>query len=298
MPRTRPSDGERGVLKRTLTGAAVLAALLGAWFIDHSRGGGPAWALTALGAIVTIGALDELLKMGAAKPARRSLGRVLGVVWLVLMLLPVLAPNRVNSMIADLLTMSSIAVSVLLLAQLKTGPGPVPHRLAGSLFFQVPYVGATACLVSLLAAGALEYVIGVVLVAKSSDVGAYFVGKFFGRHKFSPRVSPNKTWEGVVGGLLLPAILTPLLLAGVEMHPILRPDIARMPEGVLSLALHGLVIGALAILADLGESLLKRSRSVKDSGTLFGQSGGFLDLVDSLLLVGPCALAYTAFFST
>jgi phosphatidate cytidylyltransferase len=294
-PRTRPSDGDNGVLKRTLTGAAVLAVLLGTWFIDRTWGGGRAWALAGLGAIVTIGALDELLVMGGAKPGRRALGRVLGVIWLMMMLLPALVPNPATEKIADLLTATSLVAAIYLALQLRAGPGPMPNRLAGILFFQVAYVGGITCLVSLVASGASAYVIGIVLVAKSSDIGAYFAGKAFGRHQFAPRVSPNKTWEGVVGGLLLPALLAPWLLQGVEMHPVLRPEGLRMPDGIPILALHGLVIGVLTVISDLSESLLKRSRAVKDSGTLFGASGGFLDLVDSLLLVGPCALAYTVF---
>ena len=58
--------------------------------------------------------------------------------------------------------------------------------------------------------------------------------------------------------------------------------------------LGALVLAVVTVLSDLGESLLKRSCSVKDSGTLFGEAGGFLDLADSLLLVGPLALAYTS----
>jgi phosphatidate cytidylyltransferase len=257
--------------------------------------GGRAWALAALGAIVTIGALDELLKMGAAKPGRRAFGRVLGVVWLVLMLMPALSPNAATEKIGDLLTAVSLVWAFYLAMQLRAGPGPVPNKLAGSLWFQIPYVGGVACLVSLLAAGALGYVIGVVLVAKSSDIGAYFVGKRFGRRKMSPLVSPNKTWEGAIGGIVLPMLLAPFLLAGVEVHPVLSPGHV-IPDVWWIAALHGLVIAVLTIISDLSESLLKRSRAVKDSGTVFGQSGGFLDLVDSLLLVGPCALAYTAFF--
>jgi phosphatidate cytidylyltransferase len=283
------------VLKRTLTGAAVLAVLLGAWFVDHSGAGGPAWAMAALGAIVTVGALDELLVMGGAKPGRRAFGRVLGVVWLALMLLPPLAPNAATERIGDLLAAVSLVWAFYLAMQLRAGPGPVPNKLAGSLWFQIPYVGGVACLVSLLAAGALEYVIGVVLVAKSSDIGAYFAGKRFGKHRLSPRISPNKTWEGAIGGIVLPVLLAPFLLAGAEVHPVLSPGHA-IPDVAWIAALHGLVIAVLTIISDLSESLLKRSRAVKDSGTVFGQSGGFLDLVDSLLLVGPCALAYTAFF--
>jgi phosphatidate cytidylyltransferase len=133
----------------------------------------------------------------------------------------------------------------------------------------------------------------VVLVTKSSDIGAYFAGRAFGRRKLAPRISPNKTVEGALGGVLLPAAVAAWLLPDLPLLPLVRPELV-FPGGLLMAALHGAVIGVLAIVGDLAESLLNRSRSVKDSGRLLGEGGGLLDLTDSLLLVGPFALAYTA----
>jgi CDP-diglyceride synthetase len=98
-----------------------------------------------------------------------------------------------------------------------------------------------------------------------------------------------------VGGVLLPAAVATLVLPGVPLGaPPLDALPATLPTQLPVLALYGGVIGVLAIVSDLSESLLKRSCEVKDSGRFFGSSGGFLDLIDSLLLVGACALAYTA----
>jgi phosphatidate cytidylyltransferase len=292
------------VLKRTLIGLSVLIVLLAAVWWDSTRLPAPAVATAAIGALVMLGALDELLVIGAARPARRTFGRVLGLLWLGLALLAGLLPGQeLLTTLGVLLTGASLLASALLALQIRQGPGPVVHRWAGSLWFQVPYVGGLACLVALLMGGALRYAVVVTLVAKSADIGAYFAGSFFGRRKMAPLVSPNKTWEGAVGGLLLPAVVAAFALTGSELAPArlladgtVLPALV-LPGGALLAGLHGVAIGLLSMISDLGESLLKRSRAVKDSGSVFGASGGFLDLADSLLLVGPCALAYTSLVS-
>ncbi|MGQ0554292.1 MAG: phosphatidate cytidylyltransferase [Planctomycetota bacterium] len=291
------------MLKRTLVGLTLLLILVGAWWFDRGRPQWPALATAVLGGIAMVAALDELLRLGTARPARRAFGRLLGVIWLALVVLPMLVPQPAPAglrLLADLLTAGSITAAAFLALQLPVGPGSVAHRLAGSLWFQVPYVGGLACLVALLLDGALDYAVGVVVVAKASDIGAYFTGRLFGRHKLAPRISPGKTVEGAIGGLLFSAAVGAWLLSGVVMRPerVLADGSVLaalvLPGGAWGAAAFGLVLGALAIIADLAESLLKRSRALKDSGRVFGQAGGFLDLVDSLLLVGPVALAYTA----
>lgn len=275
------------MLTRVLTGAAVLAIVLGAWWFDGSRPGGPDLATASLGSILVLAAIGELQAMGGASAARRVAGRLLGALWLLMLVLPVALPHPLTRMVAQLLLpAAALWASLFVVMQLRAGPGPPIRRLAGSLWFPVAYVGGMGCLVGLLARGALDYAVGVTVVAKSSDIGAYFAGTLLGRHKLAPRVSPKKTVEGAVGGVLLPAAVAMLVLPGVEFP--------TLPTQLPVLALYGAVIGVLAIVSDLSESLLKRSCEVKDSGRFFGSSGGFLDLIDSLLLVGACALAYTA----
>jgi phosphatidate cytidylyltransferase len=288
------------LLKRTLVGLCVLLTLLAAVWFDWSRQPAPALATALIGAVVMIGALDELLVIGAARPARRTFGRGLGLAWLALLVLAGLVPGQpLARMTGIVLTGASLVASLLLVLQIRQGPGSIVNRWAGSLWFQVPYAGGLACLVALLMQGALHYAVAVTLVAKSADIGAYFAGSLFGRHRLAPSISPNKTWEGAAGGLLLPALLAAVVLGGAGLGGGAASSgaPATLPDDPLTAALHGLVIGLLSMVSDLGESLLKRSRSVKDSGRVFGASGGFLDLADSLLLVGPCALAYTALLS-
>jgi phosphatidate cytidylyltransferase len=108
------------------------------------------------------------------------------------------------------------------------------------------------------------------------DTSAYFVGRQFGRHKLAPILSPKKTWEGAVGGML-GAILTGIVCVWLLGLPI------TLPQG----ALLGAVGGIVGPLGDLSESLIKRQVGLKDAGTLIPGHGGILDRADSLLFTVP-----------
>ena len=111
-----------------------------------------------------------------------------------------------------------------------------------------------------------------------ADAGAYFIGKRFGRHKLSPRLSPNKTWEGYLGGIIAGVLLTALFAAIWRVGA--GPNSAITP---LRGALVGLVMGIFPTLGDLGESMIKRQMEVKDSGNLLPGHGGAFDGIDSWL---------------
>lgn len=113
------------------------------------------------------------------------------------------------------------------------------------------------------------------------DTAAYFAGRFLGRHKLHPRLSPKKTWEGSFGGLLGSALA--LLLARLWY----LPEVQWLDVIVLAV-----VAGGIGQLGDLFESALKRSVGVKDSGTLLPGHGGLLDRVDALLPTGLVVLAW------
>ncbi len=113
-----------------------------------------------------------------------------------------------------------------------------------------------------------------------NDSGAYFVGKALGKNKLAPVVSPNKTWEGAIGGTLASCIA-----GGVATLYI--PHLTLLTALLLSL-----FVGTLGQLGDLAESLLKRSFGVKDSGNLLPGHGGVLDRIDALLFAFPLMYAY------
>ena len=109
-----------------------------------------------------------------------------------------------------------------------------------------------------------------------SDTGAYFTGRFLGRHKLNKEVSPKKTWEGAIGGTLL-AVGGALLMRHLFL-PILTMQAAVW---------LGLLIAIVGQVSDLAESVIKRSTGVKDSSNLLPGHGGFLDRFDSYLLLAP-----------
>jgi len=114
---------------------------------------------------------------------------------------------------------------------------------------------------------------------KATDIGAYFVGSMFGKHALVKHLSPNKSWEGLLGGLAAG------LLVGLGLHWILDVGWAFWNTLVFALAM-----GLAGQFGDLCESLLKRSAAVKDSGRLLPEFGGVLDMLDSVLLAAPVAL--------
>lgn len=117
-----------------------------------------------------------------------------------------------------------------------------------------------------------------------ADAGAFFAGRAFGKTKLAPQVSPGKTWEGALGGLL--ASLT-LVLAGLYLAGWLAP--------MWPFVLVGLI--AISVLGDLFESVLKRSAGAKDSGQLLPGHGGVLDRIDSIIAVLPFLAAALLFLA-
>lgn len=111
-----------------------------------------------------------------------------------------------------------------------------------------------------------------------ADAGAFVIGRRFGRHLLCPRLSPKKTWEGYLGGIVVSVLLTPLLAALWQMAAGSGTSITPLRG-----ALVGLVMGILPTLGDLGESMIKRQMGVKDSGNFLPGHGGAFDRVDSWL---------------
>jgi phosphatidate cytidylyltransferase len=119
------------------------------------------------------------------------------------------------------------------------------------------------------------------LVVWLGDSGAYYVGKQFGKHKLSPRISPKKTVEGLVGGV------TASVITALVIHFTFFPAFP-----LLHAVLAGVLLSVAGVIGDLAESMWKRSADVKDSGTLLPGHGGFLDRFDSILFTAPILYCY------
>jgi phosphatidate cytidylyltransferase len=168
--------------------------------------------------------------------------------------------------------------------------GSVADRLAHSIT-GIVYAGLLFAFIALLKRdlGPLggDLVVLVLVIAWLSDTGGYFAGKAVGKRKLYEAVSPKKTWAGAVGGVLC-------ALGGAAVIKVSRLDAQELlPVGwtdVLLLAVPGSILGQLG---DLVESLIKRSRGVKDSGSVLPGHGGMLDRLDAVLFIAPYVYLYT-----
>ncbi|MFO7995985.1 MAG: phosphatidate cytidylyltransferase [Dehalococcoidia bacterium] len=123
------------------------------------------------------------------------------------------------------------------------------------------------------------------LTVFANDTGAFFIGRARGRHKLAPAISPAKTWEGAIGGLIC-AIVGAIVIA------IVLQRIASFAFQYWQIVGLGFLVGLFAQLGDLVESLLKRNTGVKESGNLLPGHGGILDRFDSIIFVGAVVYYY------
>jgi phosphatidate cytidylyltransferase len=136
--------------------------------------------------------------------------------------------------------------------------------------------------------GSTQAVVMILLVVKFTDIGAYFGGRSFGKHKLIPWLSPGKTWEGLICGLATAGLVGVLC---VLIWPRALSTL-NWPKAFL----FGVVIGGVGQAGDLLESLMKRDAQVKDSGSLIPGFGGLLDVIDSPLLAAPAAYLLFSLF--
>ncbi|TWU18655.1 phosphatidate cytidylyltransferase [Allorhodopirellula heiligendammensis] len=204
-----------------------------------------------------------------------------------------------------------VAMNLCFLDEIKdysvaSDPLGVLRRLCASLFIAV-YVGLPMSLLLVLrtlgddivvnsnapdAFGnwGLAAVLTMIATTKSTDIGAYFTGKAMGRRKLIPRLSPGKTVEGSVGGLVLATVVAGACLA--YLFPALSPHNA--PPLALALLL-GPLLGICGMVGDLAQSLVKRACGAKDSGSLLPGMGGVWDVTDSLIFASlPAFLCFAA----
>jgi phosphatidate cytidylyltransferase len=175
---------------------------------------------------------------------------------------------------------------------LRAGPDGF-KKLNAVVRFVVGWVLIAAAWAALIASWerGLAYLATVCGLVWFADIFAYFGGRAFGKRKLAPTISPGKSWEGAISGLLA-VIVSAVIVVVVSVHP--HANLFALLHdrfGMAGMILACVALVALAIVGDLVESLVKRAAGAKDSSGLLPGHGGLLDRVDALLPVFPAALA-------
>jgi phosphatidate cytidylyltransferase len=260
-------------LKRELAAAIAIPIVLAVLFLA------PPVAFKLLVAAVALGALWEFYRLAekTGMPVAKSVGMIFGAAtllgWSGLWQWPIVFALWGLLLLVLLSCVSQLFARVELPLALGGASGTV---------FGVLSVAFPATAICSLRSVSPRAVLLLFLLVWGCDSFAYYTGKTFGRHKLAPRVSPNKTWEGTIGGLVGGTLIG--AAAGTWwVFPELGP-------------LRGALAGALATsagqLGDLVESLWKRGAGLKDSGTFLPGHGGFYDRVDSLLFAAPVLVVF------
>ncbi|MCS6873476.1 MAG: phosphatidate cytidylyltransferase [Pyrinomonadaceae bacterium] len=142
--------------------------------------------------------------------------------------------------------------------------------------------GFTKSAVSYLSSKLLGYFF---LVIMGADTGAYYVGRYLGKRKLAPKISPGKTWEGTIGGILLACLLA--AVSSATFFPELSYKVS---------ILLALLMSIIGLFGDLTESAIKRGAKIKDAASILPGHGGFLDRLDSLLFNAPILYYFARFY--
>ncbi len=253
------------MLKQRIITALILAplALGGVFFLPPQQF---SWFI---GAVIALGAWEWSNLSGYAAQWQRIIYAIFVVVLLTVItpasVLPVLWVAAGWWVLALLLVLSYPA------SKASWNSGPL--KLVLGLLVLVPaWVGLVQMK---LHADSWILIMFLLFLVWGADVGAYFSGKYLGRHKLAPQVSPKKTWEGVAGGLAVVALVAYIASPYLPF------------ASVWQLMLVSFLVALVSVLGDLSESMFKRERGIKDSSQLLPGHGGILDRIDSLTAAVP-----------
>jgi phosphatidate cytidylyltransferase len=264
------------IFSTTLLWCIVFATL---WFF-RSRGG---IFLVGLISVLTLREFYKLLAGAGLAPFSR-LGMLFGGL---ITLAPWLQVQTGIAIFGHTLALAVVVFSIRILAERE--PQTRVEALASTVFGLVYVAFMLQYLVRIITPlpgdvisenGRLLLCLWVIAVAKFCDVGALLTGLAIGRHKMSPQISPKKTWEGAIGGVIISMGIGALVawLGRAQLPAHMTPLVA---------ALMAAPLAVVAIISDLVESIIKRRAAIKDSGAGIPGIGGVFDVSDSLLLTAP-----------
>lgn len=282
------------MLKRALSTLVLWTTLI---FLLWKFGRPAAVILTTVMAVLTQYELYGMLTRMGQHPFRK-LGVLLGAAMLLVpYAVRTLAPEYLLSggpgLMASLMALAVIICCIRLLYE--RDPAHRLETLASTLFgiAYVPFMFHFLIEIFFLHENAnqgLMLVIWLVVVTKFCDTGALLVGTAIGRHKMSPTISPKKSWEGLIGGLVVASLAGALLVHFFGPRGLFPANFT-----VLWSAVAAVPIALIAVVSDLVESMIKRSAAIKDSGRSVPGIGGAFDLTDSIVLTAPAAYILFAY---
>ena len=272
------------VLIRVIGAPLLLGGLALAAYADYARQ--TTSAVTVLVACFAAISFHELCAMARLKGLRPP--EIAGLLAIILSFLVVLGivdlkPPSLVPLLLLFVVLASLVFCPRRYAPVDAGFGYLAFAYVSMLLF-IPFGPGT---------GGREWMywlLFLVATNKGSDMAAYVVGKAIGRHKLAPTISPNKTWEGAIAGLVAGSVLGFVVLRWwrAQVGPASFEAMSEMENTRLLVAASAAVTVA-AQLGDLVKSAIKRWAGVKDSGRLLPEFGGALDMVDSFILSAPVA---------
>ena len=273
----------KGLSQRIITGAIFVLIMMGGIF-------GGRYPFVLLFAIINALCLWEFfgLTLESAKMKRDAVRKMLGVMmgmipFVIVTLLNLEIIKQPEAFIALALLFVFPSIFLIFIYELYT-KSEHPFTNIAFIILGLVYIGIPFSLVEILAfkedTFQSELVFGLLLLTWSNDTGAFLVGSNFGKTPLLPRISPKKTWEGSIGGIvvtLLVAVLLYFILSSISM---------------ISWIILGIIVSIFGSFGDLIESMLKRSLDRKDSGNMLPGHGGILDRFDAFIFLMPYAAAY------
>jgi len=270
------------ILKRTLTTLVIWAAIISLLYFVGAHAA--VW-MVFLMAVVSVFEFNKLMRAIGLQPFAK-LGVVVAGVMVVAPFYAGIWFPKLGLTTPDLLMVGVIAAAIRILGE--RDPASRTGALASTLFalvyvpFMVSYFVRIIETYQPSASTGVLLFVWVVIVTKLCDTGALLTGLACGRHKMTPVISPKKTWEGVIGGVIVASLISALFAWLFTRW---------LPAGFTPLfaALAGLPLAVIGVVGDLVESVIKRRAGIKDSGHLAPGIGGMFDLTDSLILTAPVA---------